>query len=74
MVLVSRDEQILNHLAVDLQNMGASRIIIIIIIPKHLSVSNATEEIYQITNAAISSLLSNQNVAKIVENNTARRK
>jgi len=46
MVLVSRDEQKLNHVAADLQNMGASRIIII---PKDLSISNAAEEIYQIT-------------------------
>lgn len=46
MILVSRDEQKLNHVAADLQNMGAGTIIII---PKDLSIPNAAEEIHAIT-------------------------
>jgi len=46
MVLVARDEQKLNHVAADLQNMGAGNIVVI---PKDLSVANAAADVYAIT-------------------------
>lgn len=46
MVLVARDEHNLNQVASNLQNMGASKIIVI---PKDLCVPNAAEEIHEIT-------------------------
>src|SRR3954465_13213948 len=46
LVIVSRDEEKLNHTAAELQALGAGKITLI---PQDLSVTNAAEEIYEIT-------------------------
>jgi short-subunit dehydrogenase len=64
MVIIARDEDRLNHVAAELQNMGAGNIIVI---PKDLSVPNAAQDIFDIldySNKHIDILVNNAGIGE----------